>query len=322
MTFIVVITTPASPVMSEDLPGETVYYCNNIDYLSEEEYSPDPNDSTPAVPCKFYLSTFKKKRLASRPPRSKQIPASLTIQSQGPSCFFYWAVPCSQPDTFSAYWDSAVPTGQCIHSWPVSSFYSNRSGDGVRPHRLHLHLQIGNRKQTPSRSQLQPAAFEYCYGYSLILYVTETIGTKLTAVSCIFLFINRIQRHPQAYVNSNSVMHYPLSPNQNQYHTNGLAQRSQCSIHQNRSQSNSLRDVSNFYNFPPPPTISYQFMDRYNGDELVDGPFEDYSPSVQPDKEFVTFSFDQPLPPRAPSMVSINSRGTGREGTLRRTTPV
>lgn len=32
--------------------GETFYDCNKIDYFSKEEYSPDPNDSTMAIPCK------------------------------------------------------------------------------------------------------------------------------------------------------------------------------------------------------------------------------------------------------------------------------
>lgn len=28
------------------------YECFNIDYFPSEEYSPDPNDSTMAIPCK------------------------------------------------------------------------------------------------------------------------------------------------------------------------------------------------------------------------------------------------------------------------------
>jgi hypothetical protein len=32
--------------------GETLYDCNKIDYFSKEAYSPDPSDSTMAIPCK------------------------------------------------------------------------------------------------------------------------------------------------------------------------------------------------------------------------------------------------------------------------------
>lgn len=111
--------------------------------------------------------------------------------------------------------------------------------------------------------------------------------------------------------------------------------------------------MANYYDFPPPPTISYQFDEHghFNRDTLRHFPrdvttntvsttadvacdeflpehFEDYSPSVQHEHEFVTFDLDQPLPLRAQSSVSISSRngGNGRKDfandTLRRTTPV
>lgn len=115
--------------------------------------------------------------------------------------------------------------------------------------------------------------------------------------------------------------------------------------------SNSLKDVSAYYDFPPPPTISYQFdagLDRcepdhrdfprdvttntvsttadVNCEEFPPEPFDDYSPSIQHEHEFVTFDLDAPLPLRAQSSVSISSRSGRKEGgnvdTLRRTTPV
>lgn len=55
------------------------------------------------------------------------------------------------------------------------------------------------------------------------------------------------------------------------------------------------------------------------------GCYDDYSPSIQHEHEFVTFDLDQPLPLRAAqSSLSISSnRGVGGGGdTLRRTTPV
>ena len=33
--------------------GEQDLFCSNIDYFPNEEYSPDPNDSTMAIPCKY-----------------------------------------------------------------------------------------------------------------------------------------------------------------------------------------------------------------------------------------------------------------------------
>lgn len=34
------------------LVGDQLMTCSNIDYFSGEEYHPDPNDSTLAIPCK------------------------------------------------------------------------------------------------------------------------------------------------------------------------------------------------------------------------------------------------------------------------------
>lgn len=175
------------------------------------------------------------------------------------------------------------------------------------------------------------------------------------------------RRHPQAYINSNSSaiqlpLRYPSPPaHQKRYYFNKEPlNESPCSIHRNRS-SNSLKDVAGYYDFPPPPTISYQFdgpgIDRerdrdrdpsasmsmhfprdvttntvsttadVNCEEFSPEQFDDYSPSIQHEHEFVTFDLDAPLPLRAQSSVSISSRsgrkdGSGNVDTLRRTTPV
>lgn len=39
--------------------GETLYECNRIDYFTKEEYSPDPNDSTLAIPCEYFFLIFE-----------------------------------------------------------------------------------------------------------------------------------------------------------------------------------------------------------------------------------------------------------------------
>jgi hypothetical protein len=38
--------------------GEMDLQCFNIDYFPKEEYSPDPNDSTMAIPCKYQGCVF------------------------------------------------------------------------------------------------------------------------------------------------------------------------------------------------------------------------------------------------------------------------
>lgn len=153
------------------------------------------------------------------------------------------------------------------------------------------------------------------------------------------------RRHPHAYINSNSAIQFT---NQKRYYFTKEISTSPCSIHHNQSQSNSLKDVSTFYHLPPPPSISYHFSETLNRgdprsyriprdattntvsttadmtcDDYLSEAFDDYSPSIQHEHEFVTFDLDQPLPLRAPSIGSISSRKL-YDGTdsLRRTTPV
>ncbi|XP_030763132.1 voltage-dependent calcium channel gamma-8 subunit-like [Sitophilus oryzae] len=166
------------------------------------------------------------------------------------------------------------------------------------------------------------------------------------------------RKHPYYYINSNSTVTFPRSPARNRYPVSpkGQSHESPCSLHRSRFHQStpSLKDVAtSFYDFPPPPTISYQFDEHYqsrvergmprdvtvntmntvsttadvNVDELPEPFFGDYSPSVQ--HEFVTFDLDQPLPIRAQSIVSISSRGGGSSSRknyesdpMRRTTPV
>ncbi|KAJ3646406.1 hypothetical protein Zmor_023995 [Zophobas morio] len=153
------------------------------------------------------------------------------------------------------------------------------------------------------QSQLQPPAFYYWYGYSFLLYVSGLVTTQLAGISSIFLFIYKVQyewqrkhledmkrgkarnpitfthydpsmfypcrRHPQAYINSNSAIHFPASyptpvlHQKRYFFSKEPLQESPCSVHRPRSHSNSLKDVSNFYDFPPPPTISYQFDEHF-----------------------------------------------------------
>ncbi|XP_044253108.1 voltage-dependent calcium channel gamma-5 subunit [Tribolium madens] len=346
--------------------GETLYACNKIDYFSKEEYSPDPNDSTMAIPYTVTRSVIF------------FLAASLLLCSGYCCCIL----------------------GQCVRHRSLYTFISGVifivTGlvmlFGLIMYISIFKAEIGSKLRP--RSQLQPPAFYYWYGYSFLLYVSGLVTTQLAGISSIFLFIYKVQyewqrkhledikrgksrhttfshydtsmfypcrRHPQAYINSNSAIHFPASyptpfAHQKRYFfSKEPLQESPCSVHRPRSHSNSLKDVSNFYDFPPPPTISYQFDEHFgspvgreppiagrhfprdittntvsttadvNCDEFIGEPYEDYSPSIQ--HEFVTFDLDQPLPLRAQSSVSIGSRnGTARKtfdsDTLRRTTPV
>lgn len=165
------------------------------------------------------------------------------------------------------------------------------------------------------------------------------------------------RRHPQAYINSNSAIHipmrYPSPSHQRRYYFNKEPMNdSPCSLHlHNRPIPQKFGPGSEFYDFPPPPTISYQFdvENNFSRDNSLHFPrdmtsntvsttadvncdlemtdrFDDYSLN---EHDFVTFDLDAPLPIKSQSTASISSTGTVRHNkkdaatdTLRRTTPV
>ncbi|KAK4874645.1 hypothetical protein RN001_014005, partial [Aquatica leii] len=347
--------------------GETLYECNNIDYFSKEKYSPDPNDSTLAIPYAVTKSIFY------------FLLASFLL------CLSY----------------CCCIMGQCMKHRRLCTFVSGVtfivSGLimllGLIMYISVFKAEVGSKLRP--RSQLLPPAFTYHYGFSFLLYVSGFISTQLAGISAVFLFIYRMQqewrlkyledirrgkvrtpppsmnymqldhtmfypcrRHPQAYINSNSSIHVPInfpSPvHQRRYFfSKDHIQESPCSLHRNLSQANSLKDIpSSYYDFPPPPTISYQFQEMktfnrdtsrhfprdittntvsttadINCDDFLPEQYEDYSPSIPHEHEFVTFDLDQPISLHAQSMLSVNSRHENNRkdfnsDTLRRTTPV
>lgn len=234
--------------------------------------------------------------------------------------------------------------------------------------------EIGSKLR--ARSHFQPAPFVYWYGYSFLLYIIGLITAQISGVASIFLFIYKMRlewryelynelkrgkkkaqrpnhfinhersvyypcrRHPEAYINSNSAIHFPPIPQKRYFFSKEPISDSPCSVHRIPVHSNSVKDLSSFYDFPPPPTISYQFDDTFNRNsmrrlprdvttntvsttadvncDIMSEHFEDFSPIIQHEHEFVTFNLDQPLPLRSQSVVSISSKSD----TLRRTTPV
>ncbi|CAH0564273.1 unnamed protein product [Brassicogethes aeneus] len=202
-------------------PGGTIYECAKVDFFSKEEYTPDPNDSTLAIPYTvtktvvFFLI------------------ASILLALGFCCCIF----------------------GQCVRN---KSLYTFVSGVifvitglvmlfGLIMYISIFKAEIGGKLKP--RSQLEPPVFIYSYGYSFLLYVVGLVSTKIAGICAIFLFIRKMQydwarryyedlrkgnstpilsnncanhydstmyypcrRHPQAYINSNSAIHFGRSP--------------------------------------------------------------------------------------------------------------
>ncbi|XP_071051765.1 voltage-dependent calcium channel gamma-5 subunit isoform X2 [Onthophagus taurus] len=325
----------------------TFYECSRIDYFSSEEYSPDPNDSTMAIPYAVTKSA------------GFFVVATLLLCCSYCCCIIGHCAKHRGLYTFISgvlfiITGLSMLTGLVIYI----SLFKAEIGGKLRPVSL-----------------LQPPIFTYRYGYSFALFLVGFISCQITGISTIFLFIHRMQasyriengqetgkfhvpapsnychvdsnsiycrRHPNAYINSNSIRiptNYPPPAHQKRFFfSKEPLPESPCSLHRHQSlnSGNSLKDVSGFYDFPPPPTISYQFNEPFSGPEqrfnhrlsrdvttntvsttadvvtscdedFLQDNFVDYSPSVQHDVEFVTFDLDRPLVVRAHSNVSINS---------------
>ncbi|KAK9888228.1 hypothetical protein WA026_000497 [Henosepilachna vigintioctopunctata] len=335
--------------MSIILAGETLYECSRIDFFSKEQYSPDPADSALAIPYTITKTVIF------------FIFASLLLST---AYMFSILGQCAKNRTVYTFVSGVIFTiaglvmllGLIMY---ISVFKS----------------EIGSKLR--AKSHFSPAPFVYWYGYSFLLYIVGLVSTQISGIASIFLFIHKIRfewrhelyqemkkgkkkvnrsnntphedtslhhhcrRHPEAYVNSNSAMYFPTLPQKRYFFSKEPLSDSPCSVHRvPKSQSNSVKDLSTFYDFPPPPTISYQFEENFNRESLRHLPrdmtantisttadvncdimgehFEEYSPSIQHELEFVTFNLDQPLPLRSQSIVSINSKNDP----LRRTTPV
>ncbi|XP_044760053.1 uncharacterized protein LOC123317538 [Coccinella septempunctata] len=333
-------------------PGEIFYHCNRIDYFSKERYSPDPADSALAIPYTVTRTVIF------------FIFASLLLST---AYVFSIMGQCVKNRTVYTFISGVVFTVAGLVMLLALIMYISV-----------FKSEIGSKLR--SRSHFQPAPFVYWYGYSFLLYIVGLISAQISGVASIFLFIYKMRlewryeiynelrrgkkkaqrpnhfvhhersvyypcrRHPEAYINSNSAIHFPPIPQRRYFFSKEPVSDSPCSVHRIphvRSRSNSVKDdLSSFYDFPPPPTISYQFDDTFNRDsfrrlprdvttntvsttadvncDMMSERFEDFSPIVQHEREFVTFNLDQPLPLRSQSVVSISSKSD----TLRRTTPV
>ncbi|XP_018324336.1 voltage-dependent calcium channel gamma-5 subunit isoform X2 [Agrilus planipennis] len=264
-------------------PGETRYNCSAIDYFSKEEYNPDPSDSTMAIPYAVTKSVFF-------------FALATLLVAAGYICCLLGQ--CSKHRRLFTFVSGVVfvVSGLVMLLGVIMyiSVFKSEVGSKLRP-----------------KSQLHPPIFNYRYGYSFLLYLSGIVASELAGLSAIFLFICRMQetfrlqnledvklgkagpssvnylhvdqavfypcqRHPQAYINSNSSIHVPTnfpSPVQNRryfFDKQQVQESPTCVFRRERSpHANSLKDISaSYFDFPPPPTISYQFeeMKTFNRD--------------------------------------------------------
>ncbi|XP_056640528.1 voltage-dependent calcium channel gamma-5 subunit [Diorhabda sublineata] len=320
-------------------PGETLYQCSMIEYFSEEVYSPDPNDSSLAIPY-----TVTKSILFI-------LLGSVFVLVGYVFCLLGQFL-CNRSRFSLIAGVIFIQTGLAMLCGLIMyiAVFKTEVGSKLRP-----------------QSQLQPASFDYRYGYSFIIYVTGVVCTKITGVMAVLLFINRSQYewkkkrlieepiidnynerriirhmlhpcklHPEAYVNSNSAIVYSPYIQRELPYSNTIP----CSLHPRRSQSNSLKDVSYFPDMFAPSTISYNFPRHLSTDHInnlsgfprdattitvsttadIDYATDEYSPTMH-EHEFARFDLERSMNIRAPSVSSLKSQNYQTD-TLRRTTPV
>ncbi|XP_015180119.1 PREDICTED: voltage-dependent calcium channel gamma-5 subunit isoform X2 [Polistes dominula] len=281
------------------------YECSSIDYFPNEEYSPDPSDSTMAIPyavtksAMFFLAA-----------------TSLLVIAE----ICYFAAHITHPRHRLCVFVAGVVfivSGLLMLVGMVMyiSIFKAEVGSKLRP-----------------RSSFQGPPFTYRYGFSFLLYVSGFITTEVAGTYAIFLYISWHQRELGVYHldnhHANHANHAPLA------HGNFICER-----HQKRYFFG--RDSVDYVDFdeflPPPPNLDhYDYYRQFPRDltaltvsttadilqqqqqqeeEDAPEPDTDYSPSVR--HEFVTFDLEDPAPPPTPV------RGSDWAfAALRRTTPV
>nr|XP_042902385.1 voltage-dependent calcium channel gamma-7 subunit-like [Parasteatoda tepidariorum] len=222
-------------------------HCENIDYFPKEEYSPDPNDSTMAIP-------YAVKR------------ASVFIFSSCLTLLFGYFL---------------CVLGTLCRRRPVISFASGvafiLSGllilTGMVIYISTFKSEVGNKLRP--KSSFQGPMFRYHYGYSFILAVCGLMMCELAGTFTVFLFIKwhkvdmlKKQRHHHHHLRHHSLPHH-------QHHKySDLDDHLPCRRHRGRRcsktsdtnptdrggggrrqshpipLSESMRDLA-FYNFPP-----------------------------------------------------------------------
>ncbi|KAH9502127.1 PMP-22/EMP/MP20/Claudin [Dermatophagoides farinae] len=146
-------------------PPDTELECKKIDYLSQEEYIPDQNDSTMAIPyavkqAAIYFLVSTGLMIAGQ---------TIYLMSQLCRSRRIYIFVSGIPFILSGL---LILTGIVVY---ISTF-KNEVGYKLRP-----------------ISQFQDALFDYRYGYSFLFLVTSLLLSELTGTLAIFLYVS--QKH-------------------------------------------------------------------------------------------------------------------------------
>ncbi|XP_024081278.1 uncharacterized protein LOC106673530 [Cimex lectularius] len=146
--------------------GEKELHCTNIEYFPKEEYSPDPNDSTMAIPYAVTRSAFF------------FIIATLLLFCGEFSCIYGHFHRSRRIYTFvSGVIFIISGLLMLIGLVMYISIFKAEIGGKLRP-----------------RSQLQPPQFTFEYGYSFLLYVSGFMSIETAGTCAVFLYIYWHQR--------------------------------------------------------------------------------------------------------------------------------
>ncbi|GAB6022811.1 hypothetical protein CHUAL_006909 [Chamberlinius hualienensis] len=148
-------------------PGQSEMHCINIDYFPVKEYSPDPADSTMAIPYAvtraaiFYF-------------------ISIVLLLFGEiSCIFGHCFNCRRIFIFISGC-TFITTGLTILAGLVIYISTFKS-------------EVGAKLQ--EQSSFQPPLFTYTYGFSFLLVVACFLASELSGTSAIFLYIRLCRKH-------------------------------------------------------------------------------------------------------------------------------
>ncbi|XP_049948091.1 uncharacterized protein LOC126456380 [Schistocerca serialis cubense] len=141
--------------------GEREMHCFNIDYFPKEEYSPDPNDSTMAIPyavtrsAAFFLAA-----------------AALLLLAE--VCVL--AGHCARHRRLCTFVSGVI----CIVAGLLMLI-------GLVMYISIFKAEIGSKLRP--RSQLQPPLFTYRYGFSFLLVVSGFMASETAGTCAVFLYI-------------------------------------------------------------------------------------------------------------------------------------
>ncbi|XP_011308344.1 uncharacterized protein stg1 [Fopius arisanus] len=278
------------------------YKCKNIDYFPSEEYTPDPSDSTMAIPYAVTKSAIF-------------FFAATVLLVIAEVCYFTAHV--YRPRHRLCVFVAGVVFTVCgllmlVGMIMYISVFKAEVGSKLRP-----------------KSSFQGPPFTYRYGFSFLLYVSGFITTEVAGTSAIFLYISWHQRdfnrRNAKQKNCDNVYHVANHVGHQNFHPHHSHGSFLCERHQKRYFfSRDSVDQMDFDEFlPPPPSLDYHdYPGQFPRDlttqtisTTADVIHDECSPGIP--QEFVTFDIDAPFPAGPP----VRNNEWPLEA-FRRTTPV